>query len=258
MPATKSLRSGTWARTLLPTTRSAGPRSRRRRSARSRPKNSVSVGTPRASADGGDVARWLDAQRRDPARDEVLEQVAIVAGQLDHVTRRVEAQPGDHRLGVPSGMLHPAVRVGREVGVLAEDLLAVHVAGQLDEQARAADPHVERIERLHPLDVLGATNDSHRGCGPRSTNVSSSGVAQKRQVWRLTLDVAASLADTALIVSSLGPSSFRSWRTSRPVRWSLVPVAWYGRGCAARRHQSSTRGRLLQLATPFQPGCHGA
>ena len=49
MPATKSLRSGTWASTLLPSSRSAAdsPASER---AVSRPKNSTSVGMPFCSA----------------------------------------------------------------------------------------------------------------------------------------------------------------------------------------------------------------
>jgi hypothetical protein len=46
MPATKSLRSGTWASTLLPSSRSAGPCSAFSRAAVSRPKNSVTLGMP--------------------------------------------------------------------------------------------------------------------------------------------------------------------------------------------------------------------
>ena len=49
MPATKSLRSGTWASTLLPSSRSAA-RSGPSAVAVSRPKNSTSVAMPRSSA----------------------------------------------------------------------------------------------------------------------------------------------------------------------------------------------------------------
>ena len=50
MPSTKSLRSGTWASTLLPTTRSAWMPSVRISSAVSTPKNSAMVGMPFARA----------------------------------------------------------------------------------------------------------------------------------------------------------------------------------------------------------------
>lgn len=50
IPPTKSLTSGTWARTLLPAMRSAERPSATRRAASSRPKNSTSVGTPAATA----------------------------------------------------------------------------------------------------------------------------------------------------------------------------------------------------------------
>ena len=65
---TKSLMSGTWASTLLPTIRSAVP-ARRASSARGRaPKNSTIVGMPFALGDRGDVGGRLDAEHRDAAR----------------------------------------------------------------------------------------------------------------------------------------------------------------------------------------------
>ena len=46
----------------------------------------------------GDVARRLDAQRRDAQLDEVLEQVAVVAGELDDEAVAPEAEAVDgHR-----------------------------------------------------------------------------------------------------------------------------------------------------------------
>ena len=80
MPATKSFRSGTWASTLLPISRSAAlratglggllaeePDTRR---------HALSIATrPRSGR--------LDTEHRDALRDEVLQQVAVVAGELD-------------------------------------------------------------------------------------------------------------------------------------------------------------------------------
>ena len=168
MPATKSLRSGTCASTLFPTTRSAGPRSRRRRlgeiaseelgnrrnatAPRRRPRRS---GPARCPGTGSRARRSAGAgsRRCSPTRP--------------RDSRRPRAQTFDHRVRVPSGMLHPAIRVRREVRVLPEDLLAVHVPGQLDEQALPTDPHVQRVERLHPLHVLGGHERLAQGLGPK-------------------------------------------------------------------------------------------
>ncbi len=69
------------------------------------------------------------------ARHEVLQQVAVVAGDLGDQAVRVEVEPVDHRVGVALGVRHPGVGVGREVGVVREDVLAGHVSRQLHEQA---------------------------------------------------------------------------------------------------------------------------
>ena len=47
--------------------------------------------------DLGDVGGGLDAERRDAALDEVLEQVAVVAGELDHQAVRAEPEALDRR-----------------------------------------------------------------------------------------------------------------------------------------------------------------
>ena len=83
MPATKSLRSGTCASTLLPMMRSARLPSATSRSASVVPKNSTSVGTSLPARDLGDVGGRLDAEHRHAERQEVLQQIAVVAGELD-------------------------------------------------------------------------------------------------------------------------------------------------------------------------------
>ena len=52
----------------------------------------MSVGTPRSRAACADVHRRLDAQAADPAVHHVLEQVAVVAGHLDHEGVGAEAR----------------------------------------------------------------------------------------------------------------------------------------------------------------------
>ena len=93
MPPTKSLRSGTWASTLLPTMRSAGlafgdqllgeldaeeldPR-----------RHALARSAPAAT-----LARRLDAEHRHAERQEMLQQIAVVAGELDHEAVRAQAE----------------------------------------------------------------------------------------------------------------------------------------------------------------------
>ena len=83
IPATKSLRSGTWARTLLPITRSARRSSRTNCPASSSPKNSVRVGTCFATAAAATFRAGSILERWDSPLDEVLQQVAVVTRQLD-------------------------------------------------------------------------------------------------------------------------------------------------------------------------------
>jgi hypothetical protein len=52
-------------------------------------------------------------------------------------------------------MREPARRIGREIGILAEDVLRAHIFPELDKEALAADQHTERKMRLHLIELLG-------------------------------------------------------------------------------------------------------
>ena len=109
MPATKSLRSGTWASTLLPSSRSAA--TRRAAAVRGRRAEELDARRdPLAIGDVGHVRRRLDAQHRDPGAAEVLQQVAVVARDLDDQARRAQPELRDHprRSG---GSARPSCRV---------------------------------------------------------------------------------------------------------------------------------------------------
>ena len=96
----------------------AAPRRRTRRGS-ARP----SAARPRATLAAGSMP-----STGTPQRQEVLQQVAVVAGELDHEAVRRRARAGRVIISaVAPGVLDPAGRVGREVGVLAEDRLRAHV-----------------------------------------------------------------------------------------------------------------------------------
>ena len=81
--------------------------------------------------DLGDIGGRLDADHGHLQRREVLQQVAVVAGELHREALRPEAQPLRDRLAVALGVCDPAGRIGGEVGVFPEDMLRAHVLFEL-------------------------------------------------------------------------------------------------------------------------------
>ena len=71
---------------------------------------------------GRDVLRRLDAEHLDPGRLEVLEQVAVVARDLDDPRPRSELEPPGHRRRERLAVVEPRAGERREVRVLGEDL----------------------------------------------------------------------------------------------------------------------------------------
>ena len=153
MPATNPLRSGTCASTLLPTTRSAARPSARSSHGDHGLKNECPGAHALRVRHFRHVLGRLDAEDGDALCDEVLEQVAVVAAELDHEAVRVQLEPGADRVGVGARMAEPAVGVGREVGIVGEDVGGRDVLLQLDEQALLTDVDMERIEGLHVVQV---------------------------------------------------------------------------------------------------------
>ena len=119
------------------------------------PKNSVIVSDAARDRGLGDVPRRLDAEHRDALREEVLQEVAVVRGELDDEAVGAEPEPLGHLVDVAARVLDPRVRVRGEVGVLGEDVLGRHELGDLHEPAALARPHMERVEGLALLELLG-------------------------------------------------------------------------------------------------------
>jgi len=137
MPATKSLSRGTWARTLLPMIRSA-----RRPSEASQCRHADLLGR------SGHRIRRIDAEHGYAPVDEVLQQVAVVAGEFHHETVRAEPEPPDRHVGVAPRVRQPLVGVGREIDVVAEQLFRRHVVIDLHQFARFAHLGAKRVSLL--------------------------------------------------------------------------------------------------------------
>ena len=155
--------------------------SRRSARASSAPKNSDDVGMPALAGDLGDVACGLDAQHRDAARDDVLQQVAVVAGDLEHAAPRPSAEALDRRRRRSARRAPPTSREGGEVRVLARRSRRARRIGQLDEQAAVADPDVERVERLHLVELVGAQEALAQRGHPEVDERPLSGAPHERQ-----------------------------------------------------------------------------
>ena len=84
----------------------------------------------------------------------MLQQVAVVARELDHQAARVEPESLDRHLDVPARVLDPRVGVRGEVRVLAEDRIRRDELLELHEQADVTHLGMERIERLHRGDAF--------------------------------------------------------------------------------------------------------
>lgn len=100
----------------------------------------------------GGAASRLDAKYGDPARDEVLEQVAVVRGQFDDLLRRVEAEAAGHVLGEALAVCEPTSGVrGKVRVVVGEDRLGALELAELDEEAAIADVSPQGVEGLHSI-----------------------------------------------------------------------------------------------------------
>ncbi len=106
---------------------------------------------PALLCDGRDVCRRVDPEHADAPRQEVLEEIAVVRGDLDHAALGRELEPIHDHLDIARGVGHPGVRVRREVGVFAKELGRLDDCRQLCEPAVRAETDVERVEGLRLL-----------------------------------------------------------------------------------------------------------
>jgi hypothetical protein len=97
----------------------------------------------------GDVRGRVDSQDLYAGADEVLEEVAVVGGQLDDEVVCSQLQALADHLDVLPRMLDPCRGIRREVRVLREDLVWSDERLELDEVAPLAGEDAKREERLH-------------------------------------------------------------------------------------------------------------
>ena len=85
----------------------------------------------------------------------MLQQVAVIASDFVDQTLVVEVEALRDQVRVAPRVLDPAVGIGGEVCIIAEDLIGGDVFLQLDEEARLAHPCVQGVEPLHRVEFVG-------------------------------------------------------------------------------------------------------
>ena len=103
----------------------------------------------------GNVAGRLDTNHRNIERQKVLQQVAVIAGDLEYPTVASETEPIPDHHAVSARMFDPAGRVRRKIGVVSEDTLWFHVFLQLNQEAAFAHENAQGKVRLHLVDLVG-------------------------------------------------------------------------------------------------------
>ena len=84
----------------------------------------------------------------------MLQQVAVVAGDLDDQGLAVEGEALRGGLREAAGVLDPGGGIGREIGIVLEDLLAPDDGIDLHQQTLVADPRMQGIARLGPGELF--------------------------------------------------------------------------------------------------------
>ena len=125
-----------------------------------------------------DVGRRLDPQYRDGRLGVVLEQVAVIAGDLDHQALRPKLaladQAGDQRPRVPQH----GIGERREIAVVGKQLRRRNGLCDLDKRARRTKREVEWIERLRPAELFpGQQRVGERGATQRQHQFQARGAA---------------------------------------------------------------------------------
>ena len=113
------------------------------------------VGTPLLDRCFGDIGGRLYAEASDAPSHRVLEQIAVVARDLDDEGVALEAEPVNRSNSrTRRAWVHPGIAVRGEVGVMTEDFVGREVGGQLYEQALRADSHVQWVEGLALVELI--------------------------------------------------------------------------------------------------------
>ena len=95
-----------------------------------------------------DVGGGLYAQYRNVGGDEMLQQIAVIAGDLDDLALRCQRKPLPRHFRIVAGMVDPTAGEGRKIGIVGKYGVRRHRVLDLHQPAGAADARVQGIGLL--------------------------------------------------------------------------------------------------------------
>jgi hypothetical protein len=90
-----------------------------------------------------------DAEHGNAEGQEMLQQISVIAGQLDREAIGPQAEPVLDHIAVGLGVGDPGGREGGKIGIFCEYMLRAYIFPELHQEAGAADLHVEGKVLLH-------------------------------------------------------------------------------------------------------------
>ena len=155
MPSTNEFRSATWARTLLPTTRSAWVPVSANCTCRLNTKELHQSRHPALFSRLGNVCRRIDAEDRNALLDKELQQISVIATEFNDPARRARGPIfSDIVSTYLPRMIEPAIGIGRKIGVFGKDLFRCNILLELHEKTVATNVCGKRIKRLHCVELV--------------------------------------------------------------------------------------------------------
>ena len=103
----------------------------------------------------GDVGGGLDAEHGHTRGLEMLKEVAVIGGDLDHQGVSAEFETLDHCVRIALGMRDPAVRIGREIGIVGiEQFVGAREILRLHQPAMGANEQLQREIEFRRLQLV--------------------------------------------------------------------------------------------------------
>ena len=91
------------------------------------------------------IGGGLDAKHRHAEGNEMLQQIAVIASELDHEAFRSEPEAALDHLAIAASIRYPGRRIRREIGVFGDNVLRADEFGKLNQPAGVANPDVKRV-----------------------------------------------------------------------------------------------------------------
>ncbi len=180
---------------------------------------------------------------------EVLQQIAVVAADLDDPAAGAEAEALDRHRAIAPRVFEPGLRIGREIGIFPEDALGRDIGFHLRQEAGAAHPHGEGIERLHGVEFVGPEKAFAQGRHAEIDEIVERVAAEPAGVGR---------SDTGRHEVAPQEKSRSASRARKHWRPSIVPVAPGAAAMFARafakRDETMTNETLPHLAAELAAG----